>query len=152
MARATLSKEHPDRYDMKLTSRWNKLTGENSCLVQPDPQRQRHYLIYLRNDQTKEMTLVAGFDFQPFGYDNYLYILSMAGRRYQVQSLDLRNRNLMLTEPLQSVYPQTLYQVNEAFTSETKTYHLTIHDDERQYIFLAITILLHLHERKRNSH
>ena len=143
---------------MKLSSRWNKLTGENSCLVEPNPERQRHYLIYLRNDDTKEMTLVAGFDFQPYGYDNYLYTLSMTGRRYQVQSVDLRNRNLILTEALQfnssspSMYPQTLYQVNEAFTNETKTYHLTIHDDERQYIFLAITILLHLHERKRNSH
>jgi hypothetical protein len=43
-------------------------------------------------------------------------------------------------------YPETLYQVTDSFSKSNEKYHVHIHDKEWSLGYLAITILLHLHE------
>ncbi|CAF4369792.1 unnamed protein product, partial [Rotaria sp. Silwood2] len=45
-------------------------------------------------------------------------------------------------------YPETLFQVIDSFSKTTKKYHVNIHKKEWQLGYLAITILLHLHESR----
>ncbi|CAF4839731.1 unnamed protein product, partial [Rotaria sp. Silwood2] len=75
-------------------------------------------------------------------------------------SSDLRNRRLAIIDILQSNnssktnkntilnYPETLFQVIDSFSKTTKKYHVNIHKKEWQLGYLAITILLHLHESR----
>lgn len=138
---------------LKLFNRLNKFTGESSCLVEPDADRPRHYLIHVRNDETKEIKLVARFSYQLWDYGDYLYTFVIGQKAYQVRSSDLRYRRLALIDALQLNSnaevncPDTLFQISDAFTSSNKQYHVTINDDKRQYAYLAITLLISLHER-----
>jgi hypothetical protein len=47
--------------------------------------------------------------------------------------------------------PETLYQVIDSFSKSNKKYHVTIHDKEWSLGYLAITILLHLHQSKKDT-
>ncbi len=143
---------------MALSNPINKYNGENSCTVEPDPECSKSYCIYLKNDKKKDEKILAGqLCYRPCGYNNYLYTIVIGQKLYEVQSCDLKNRGLTILDTIKSNnsstmnYAKTLFQVIDTFSKSNKKYHLTINDKQRQYVYLAITILLDLHERKQNS-
>jgi hypothetical protein len=142
---------------VELSNPINKHTGENSCIVEPDPEHSRSYLIYLKNDGTNKKSLAGQLFYERCGYNNYLYTIVLGRKLYEVRSCDLKNRGLTILDTINSNnssiihHPKTLFQVIDTFSKSNKKYHLTINDKKWQYVYLAITILLDLHERKRNS-
>jgi hypothetical protein len=48
-------------------------------------------------------------------------------------------------------YCETLFQLIDLFSKSNETYHVNIHDKEWPLGYLAIIILLHLHESQRNN-
>ncbi|UJR23693.1 hypothetical protein I4U23_026675 [Adineta vaga] len=156
-ARVSQNKQYKDRYNIKLSNRMNRFIGGSTCFVEPDPKQPQSYLIYLRNDETKEKRLVSQFAYQLSGHNNYLYTINIGNKLYSVQSCDLKYRRLAVIDTLPTTTstqyncPETLFEVIDTFAKSNKEYHITINDGENQYSYLAVTILLHLHERQRNK-
>jgi hypothetical protein len=135
-------------YSIKLSNPINKYIGEDICIVEPDPKQSHSYIIYLKNDKK---TLFGQLFYQFCGYNNYLYTIIIGEKLYQVRSSDLKDRRLTIIDTVQSNnYPKTLFQVVDSFLKSNKNYHVTINDEKCQYGYLAIVILLDLHECKRN--
>jgi hypothetical protein len=141
------------RYSIKLSNPINKYIGEDVCIVEPNPDQPRSYFIYLKND---EKSLFGQLFYQFCGYNNYLYTIIIGKKLYQVRSSDLKDRRLTIIDIVQSNHSstidcaQTLFQVIDSFSKANKKYHVTINDKKCQYGYLAIVILLDLHECQRN--
>jgi hypothetical protein len=134
--------------------------GENSCIVESDEEYPKNYLIYSIDDQLNNKKLVGQLYYELCGCDNYCYTIIIAGRKaYKVSSTDLKDRRVAITDIIQSNtneirtlnYPETLYEVIDSFAKSNETYHVNIHDKEWPLGYLAITILLHLHESQLNN-
>ncbi|CAF0854995.1 unnamed protein product [Rotaria sp. Silwood1] len=154
--KASPSKEYKDRYNVKFSNAINGFTGEKICIVEPDPSQPQSYLIFLNNDETNETSLFGQLSYQLCSYDNYFYTIVIGQKLYQVRSRDLKDRRLTIVDRLQSndssfIYcPETLFQVLDSFSKSNKKYHVIIKDKKCQYGYLAIIILLYLHECKQN--
>ncbi|CAF2620148.1 unnamed protein product [Rotaria sp. Silwood2] len=154
--KASLSKEYKDRYNVKFSNEIKVFTGDKICIVEPNPSQPQSYLIFLNNDQTNEKILFGQLSYQLYSYDNYLYTIVIGQKLYQVRSCDLKDRRLTIVDRFQSNdssvihCPETLFQVLDSFSKSNKTYHVIIKDKKWQYGYLAIIILLYLHECKRN--
>ena len=101
-AKATSSKEHQGRYHIKLSNLVDKYTGDFICLVEPDRNEARKYLIYLQNGRTEEKILFGQLMYQPCGYNNDLYRIIIRQRLYRIRSSDLKDRRLTITDAFQS--------------------------------------------------
>lgn len=125
-----------------------------SCKAEPDPDRPRSYLIFLYDNKTSQRNLFGRLCYQPCGYDNYFYTIFIGQKLYQIRSSDLKDRFLTIVDKLESdnsfanSVPETLFQVLDSFSKLTKTYHITIRDKKSEYGYLAIVVLLYLHECK----
>jgi ASC-1-like (ASCH) protein len=145
-----------------LSNPISKRLGGESCTVEADPNKARNYLIYVENDESNEQTLFGQLSYELCSYDNYLYTIVIGRKLYKVRSCDLKDRRLSIVDTIQQnnnsgsdqysamQCPETLFQVIDSFSKSNKTYHVTINDKENQFGYLAISILLHLHECKRN--
>jgi hypothetical protein len=156
-AKVTSSKEYKGRYNIKLSNPIDKYTGDYICLVEPDPKQPGGYLIYLQNSKTEKKILFGQLFRLRCDRNDYSYTIIIGEKLYQIRSSDLKGRPLTITDVFQSRdssgilnHPNTLCQVNEPFSKSNKIHHLTISDQKRQYGYLAIVILLDLHECKRN--
>lgn len=139
-------------YSVKLSNPFSKHMGEDYCLVEPDQKQLRNYLIYLKNDQTNTKKLFGQLRYQIDNYNDYLYTIIIGDKLYKVRSCDLKDRRLTIIDAIQystNNYPEMLFQVIDSFSKSNKKYHVNIHDKEWQLGYLAITILLDLHECKR---
>ncbi len=150
-------------YSVKLSNPLSKYMGEDYCLVETDPKQSHNYLIYKKNDQSNTKILFGQLFSKICGYNNYLYKIIIGQKLYKVQSCDLKDRRLAIVDAIQSNnsstenpystsnYPDMLFQVIDSFSKSNKKYHVNINDKEWQLGYLAITILLHLHECKRDT-
>ena len=133
--------------------------NELVCIVEPDEKNSHNYLIYSIDDQTNKKYLFGQLYYEICNYDNYLYTIIIGQKLYKVRSSDLKDRRLSIIDIIQSNtneitrlnYPETLYQVIDSFSKSNKKYHVNIHDKEWPLGYIAITILLHLHESQRNN-
>jgi hypothetical protein len=139
----------------------SKNIGDESCTIEPDPNLQRNYLIYIKNEESNEKLLFGQLSYVLCSYDNYLYTIIIGRKLYKVRSCDLKDRRLAIIDTMEQNInsqsnryspiqcPETLFQVIDSFSKSNKTYHVTINDKEKQLGYLAIVILLDLHECKR---
>jgi hypothetical protein len=131
------------------------------CTIECDPKKPRNYLIYLKSLSTNEKTLFGQLSYEFCSYDNYLYTIVIGRKLYKVRSSDLKDRRLAIIDTFEQINrtqsdqspsiqcPETLFQVIDSFSKSNKTYHVTINDKEKHLGYLAIVILLDLHECKR---
>ncbi len=139
----------------------SKNLGDESCTIEPDPNLKRNYLIYIQNEESNEKILFGELSYELCSYDNYLYTIIIGRKLYKVRSCDLKDRRLAIIDTMEQNInsqsnrystiqcPETLFQVIDSFSKSNKTYHVTINDKEKQLGYLAIVILLDLHECKR---
>ncbi|CAF0929847.1 unnamed protein product [Adineta steineri] len=158
--KATPSNEYEGQFNFKLSNPFSKHIGEDYCLVEPDENQTQNYLIYLKNDQKNTKNLFGQLLYQTCSYNNYLYTIIIGQKLYKVRSADLKDRRLSIVDAMQVNsssngqpypaldYPELLYQVTDSFTKSNKKYHVNIHNKEWALGYLAITILLDLHECK----
>lgn len=127
--------------------------GKYSCTVECDPKSSHHYFIYSINQQTDEKTLFGQLSYQLTIREN-IYEIIIGQKIYNVRSSDLQDRQLTIIDTITNngYYPNTLLQINDSFPQANAQYHMNIHDREWALGYIAITILLHLHELQRNSH
>ena len=132
--------------------------GDDKCIIESDPNKARNYLIYLQNNPSNEKTLFGELSYEFCGYANYLYTIVIGRKLYKVRSCDLKDRRLAIIDTIEQnnsdsyagiECPETLFQVTDSFSKSNKTYHVTVNDKEKQLGYLAIIILLDLHECKR---
>ena len=127
------------------------------CTVEPDPNNDQQYLIYIQNETTQEKTFFGQLSYEICSYDNYLYTIIIGRKLYKVRSCDLKDRRLTMIDTIHTnsdsnsftQCPETLFQMIDSFSKSNKTFHVTINDKEKQLGYLAIVILLNLHESKR---
>ena len=132
--------------------------GGEYCIVDPDPDKPQNYLIYSTENQSSKKTLFGQLFYQFCNYDNYIYTIIIGQKLYQVKSSDLKHRRLVIIDVIQPnnssnenentrlSCPETLFQVTDSFSKSNQQYHVNVHDKEWPLGYLAITILLHLHE------
>ncbi|CAF1167610.1 unnamed protein product [Adineta ricciae] len=155
--KASPSKENKDQFKIKITKPLSKRFSPESCSVESDPSNSKHYLIYTNDANTDEKVLFGELTYELCSYNNYLYTIIIGRKLYKVRSSDLKDRRLAIIdtiEPSNSQYPalqcpETLFQVIDSFSKSNSTYHVTINDQEKQFGYLAIVILIDLHERNR---
>ncbi|CAF1315884.1 unnamed protein product [Adineta steineri] len=160
--RATHSKEYKGQFKIKLSNPTSKRFINESCIIESDPNTPRNYLIYIKNSDTNTKTLFGQLSYELCSYNNYLYTIIIGKKLYKVRSCDLKNRRLAIIDTVEQVNnsqsdqytalqcPETLFQVIDSFSKTNQTYHVTISDKEKQFGYLAIVILLDLHECQRS--
>ncbi|CAF0933569.1 unnamed protein product [Adineta ricciae] len=159
--KASPSKENKDQFKIKITKPLSKRFSPESCSVESDPSNSKHYLIYTNDVNTDEKVLFGELFYELCSYNNYLYTIIIGRKLYKVRSSDLKDRRLAIIDTIEpsnssSNYqypalqcPETLFQVIDSFSKSNSTYHVTINDQEKQFGYLAIVILIDLHERNR---
>ncbi|CAF4231795.1 unnamed protein product, partial [Adineta steineri] len=151
-AKVTPCQKYNGQYNIILSNSNNKSMEENSCIIEPNSKYPRSYFIHLINKETNQIIRSAQLSYEVCSYNNYLYTIIIGRKLYKVRSCDLKDRRLTIVDAIQSNdsstinCPKTLFQVIDSFTKSNKKYHVTINDTKWQYIYLAITILLDLHE------
>jgi len=145
-------------YSLKLSNLYNESMGECSCIVEPYENESHHYSIYSINDQSNEKILFGQLLYEIHNSDN-VYTIIIGQKLYKVRSSDLKNRRLTIIDTIDSNideirtlnYPEILFQLMDSFSKSNQKYHVNIHNKEWPLGYLAITILLHLHESQRNN-
>lgn len=143
---------------VNLSAPLSRSTRTELCTVEPDSNNQQQYLIYIQNDASNDKSLFGQLSYETCSYDNYLYTIIIGKKLYKVRSCDLKDRRLTMIDTLQTNLdpysptqcPETLFQMIDSFSKSNKTYHVTINDKEKHLGYLAIVILLNLHETKRH--
>lgn len=147
---------------VNLSNSPSKSTKDELCTVEPDPNKARSYLIYIQNGASNEKKLFGQLTYNLCSYDNYLYTIVIGRKLYKVRSSDLKDRRLALIDTIEQnnhsssnqcrviQCPETLFQVIDSFSKLNKNYHVTINDKDKHIGYLAIVILLDLHENKRH--
>lgn len=133
----------------------NESSRECACAVETHENELHHYLIYSINKETNEKLLFGRLLYEVSHSDNN-YTIIIGQKLYKVQSSDLKDRRLAIidvnhSESRNLKYPETLFQLIDSFSKSNEKYHVNIHDKEWPFGYLAITILLHLHESQRNN-
>ena len=134
---------------VKLSTLFSKRTGDETCTIELDSSKPRSYSIYIQTNDSNGKILFGTLSYGYVSYDNYLYTIIIGSKLYKVRSCDLKDRRLAMVDTNVDQYPETLFQVIDSFSKSNKTYHVTINDREKQLGYLAIVILLDLHECKR---
>jgi hypothetical protein len=133
--------------------RFSNLIDECFCIVESDPNVLHSYLIYSINNQTDEKILFGRLSYEISHYDNdYTYTIIIGQKLYRVRSSDLKYCRLTIIDTIQmnGNYSETLFELIDSFSKSNDKYHVIIHDKEWPLGYLALTILLHLHESQRN--
>ncbi|CAF4813813.1 unnamed protein product [Rotaria sp. Silwood1] len=157
--KATSSKNYKGQFNIKLSNLTNKIIRNDSCIVEPDEKQLQNYFIYSINHQTNEKILFGQLSYDFCNFNDYLYTIIIGQKLYNVRSSDLRYRRLAIVDIIKSNpnenttlnCPETLFQVIDSFSKSTNKYHVNIHKKEWPLGYLAITILLHLHESQQNK-
>ncbi|UJR14436.1 hypothetical protein I4U23_001433 [Adineta vaga] len=158
--KATPSKDFQGHFNIKLSNLTQEYTGEDYCLVEPDCQQSQNYLIYSKNDEKNTKILFGQLHWKLYSYNNYEYTIIIGQKLYKVRSCDLKDCRLVIVDANHSSnlnpysttnYPELLYQVIDTFSKANKKFHVTIHEREWSLGYLAITILLDLHECERST-
>jgi hypothetical protein len=148
-------------FSVKFTNPLAKYLGDDSCIIEVDPNNPRLYLIYIINGESNKKTLFGQLLYELCSYNNYLYTIVIGRKLYRVRSCDLKDRRLAIVDIVEPndhsqsdqysmlQCPETLFQVIDSFSKLNQTFHVTINDKEQQLGYLAIVILLDLHECKR---
>lgn len=144
-------------FSVNLSVPLTKSMKDEWCTIEPDPNNDQTYLIYINNDLSTGKTCFGQLSYELCNYDNYLYTILIGRKLYKVRSCDLKDRRLAMIDTLQTnsdpcsptQCPETLFQMIDSFSKSNKTYHVTINDKEKHLGYLAIVILLDLHEHKR---
>ncbi|CAF5121694.1 unnamed protein product, partial [Rotaria sp. Silwood1] len=143
-----------------LSSPLSRHVDDEFCVIEPDSNIPRNYLIYIVNNESNEKTLFGQLSYEFCSPNNCLYTIVIGRKLYKVRSSDLKNRRLAIIDSLEQnnpskldqyptfQCPQTLFQVIDTFSKSNKTYHVTINDKEKHLGYLSIVILLDLHECK----
>ena len=129
----------------------SEYAGQCSCTVVSDPKSSHHYLIYSIDDQTHKKSLFGQLSYQTTSREN-IYTIIIGQKLYNVRSSDLRDRRLTILDTIDNhgYYPDTLFQIIDSFPQRNSQYHMNIHEKEWPLGYVALTILLHLHELQRN--
>ncbi|CAF4512929.1 unnamed protein product [Rotaria sp. Silwood1] len=164
--KATPSKDRKGQYNIRsfssviLSSPLSRHVDDEFCVIEPDSNIPRNYLIYIVNNESNEKTLFGQLSYEFCSPNNCLYTIVIGRKLYKVRSSDLKNRRLAIIDSLEQnnpskldqyptfQCPQTLFQVIDTFSKSNKTYHVTINDKEKHLGYLSIVILLDLHECK----
>ena len=134
----------------------NKHRQQGICSVVPDEKRAKNYLIYFKNRQTDKKILFGQLSYQNVGVGDFLYTIIFDNKLYQVRSCDLKDRRLTIIDTVSSndksktYFMRTLLQVTDSFAKSTKTYHVVVNEMNYSLGYLAIVILLGLHESKQH--
>ena len=144
-------------YSLKLSNLLNKTIEKSFCIFEPHENELHHYLIYAVNEQLNKKILFGRLLYEINNHDN-VYKIIIGQKLYKVRSSDLKDRRLSIIDTIESNTnestrvnsPETLFQVIDSFSKSNRKYHVTINDKKLQYVYLAIVILLALHECKRN--
>lgn len=130
---------------------------EDMCLVTPDPNNRQTYSILLKNQETNVLKRFGQFSYQSNGTNNYLYTITIGKNLYKVRSSDLKDRQLTMIDSWipdenqsSTIFGNTLCQVTDYLCKTTKNYHVTVHEEKQAFGYLAIVILIGLHERNRD--
>ncbi|CAF1488704.1 unnamed protein product [Adineta steineri] len=153
--KAVPSDEHADQFRITFSQIAEKYVGSDSCIVEPD--RKNHYSIYPRYPQANKPTPYFELSYQNIN-NEYHYRLTINNRLYQLESGDLNHRHLTIIDNIHSNTdgqnqlnrPETFCQVNDYFSKLNKIYHVNIEVEQWPLGYLAVIILLHLHESQRN--
>ncbi|CAF1964677.1 unnamed protein product [Rotaria magnacalcarata] len=160
IAKAASSDRYKDQFNVQLSNLSNQLAESGSCIVEPDENQLGNYLIYSINNRTNEKKLFGQLFYQLINFDHYIYRIIIGQKLYEVRSLDLRNRHLTIIDTFNSNSlsnrnsittlnrPAVLLKLHDSFSKINDKYHVNIHDNEWPLGYLAITILLHLHESR----
>jgi hypothetical protein len=125
------------------------------CSVEPEKNQPLSYCIYVEHKEIKE--LFGRLSYTIDGYNNYTYKIKIDKKEYEVRSSDLKDRLLTILDATQSTatstsnYPKTLLQAADKISKSNKKYRLTINDAKWEPGYLAMVILLNLHECQRNT-
>lgn len=125
----------------------SEYVGDLSCNVESDPNIAHHYFIRSFNRQTNAKGLFGELFYQMTNA-GFIYKIIIESNSYDVRSCDLQSSYLSLTEPVQlkGKWPNTLFQSNDLFSSSNSKYRVNIHENEWPLGYVALTLLLHLHE------
>jgi hypothetical protein len=146
---------------IQFTHLTGQLIGHNSCLVEPDPECLGKYQIFTKDDGASEKLLFGQIQLFPCDRKVYQYSITIGNRLYNVRSCDLRDRRLAIigvpahvtlaNNDMQTImrYSETLLEVIDSLPTTNKKYFVTVHNSEKQLGYLAIAILLDLHESQR---
>ncbi|CAF2748936.1 unnamed protein product [Rotaria sp. Silwood2] len=158
--KATPSKEHKGQFNVQISNPISKYINNEYCVIEPDSKTPRNYLIYIVNDESNKKTLFGQLFYEICIYNNCLYTIVIGRKLYKVRSSDLKDRRLAIIDTFEQnnpskldqyptfQCPQILFQVIDTFSKSNKAYHVTINDKEQHLGYLAIVILLDLHECK----
>ena len=150
-------------FSVVLTDPLTRHVKGERCLVEPDPKALRTYRIYVESADSDEKLLFGQLSYQLCSANNYLYNLIIGNKLYHVRSCDLKDRRLAIidTVPAAAVSPfhpypalccpLTLFQVIDSFCESNQVYRVNIDNREIQLGYLAIVILLDLHECNRSG-
>ena len=131
----------------------SEYVGKYSCTVESDPQSAHRYLIQSINHQTGKKSLFGQLSYRITSREN-IYKIIIGQKSYDVKSSDLQHCYLTMIDPYNtdgSTRPKTLFQLNDIFSKSNETYHMNIHQKEWPLGYVAMTILLYLHERRRDT-
>ena len=109
-------------------------------------------MIYSINEHTQEKSLFGQLSYRITSREN-IYKIIIGQKFYNVRSSDLRDRRLTILDTVKQngYYPATLFEIIDSFPQPNSQYHMNIHEKEWPLGYVALTILLHLHELQRNS-
>ncbi|CAF1071577.1 unnamed protein product [Didymodactylos carnosus] len=138
------------QFNVKIS---NILKKDEWCTIEPDTTQQHCYKINLNN---RQFAIIKYYFLQS---NNVMYHINIDSKRqYSVCSVDLKYRvltiidtifNNLIGDSMNKEDGQVLIQVSDLFSKLTNTYHVTVNDDKYPLGYLAIAVLLDLHERKR---
>ncbi|CAF3765470.1 unnamed protein product [Rotaria socialis] len=160
IAKAASSDRYKDQFNVQLSNLSSQLTENDSCIVEPDENQLGNYLIYSIKHRTNEKKIFGQLFYQLINFNHYIYRIIIGHKLYEVRSLDLINRHLTIIDTFNSNIssnkdsittlnrPEILFQLIDSFSKINDKYHVNIHDNEWPLGYLAITILLHLHESR----
>ena len=127
--------------------------------MEPDSNNLQSYQIYIDHGTSDGRRLFGRFSYKFCDYEDYLYTIIIHDKLYNVRSTDLKHRRLAIVDTFYAqdpstsdqhprlVRPKTLLQVTEPISKATEAYHVTMLETDEPFGYLAIVLLLDLHER-----
>ncbi|CAF0934102.1 unnamed protein product [Didymodactylos carnosus] len=138
-------------FNIKISNIYKK---DEFCIIERDKTEKQCYQISLNN---KKFATIKYYFVQT---NNVIYHINIGStKQYSVSSNDLKYRALTIIDvPMDNLIDnvnnndrQILIQVSNQFSKLTDTYHVIVNDIKYSLGYLAIAILLDLHERKRQD-
>lgn len=127
----------------------------DSCHVEFGDGRNQTYQIIVTLGESGESKVFGSLSFERTESRNNVYSIIIGRKFYQTTTEDLRDRLLAIVDVIgnnlsgrNNGRADTILQVGDHFLKTTGTYHLSVVDFEMEIGYVALVILLDLHERK----